>query len=143
MGIGRSIFRASVYVPTGFAHSIDAFFPFESPQWYMPFVTTLTLQSGDRDVLDRVVGDIKHRAERKGVELRGPHAESPVDISVPQSKRLTADGRSFKSWRYTVYERRMEVVGHDDFARNIVSQRFPDGIHIDIDVERVSTPGSR
>lgn len=108
----------------------------------MPFVTTLTLQSGDRDVLERVVGGIKHRAERKGVELRGPHAESPVDISVPQSKRLTADGRSFRHWQYTVYERRMEVVGHDDFAREVAGQAFPEGIHIDVDVERVSAPGT-
>ncbi len=108
----------------------------------MPFVTTLTLQSGDRDVLERVVGDIKSRAERKGVELRGPHAESPFDISVPQSRRLDDCGRSFRSWQYTVYERRMEIVGHDDFARDVASREFPDGIHLDVDVERVSTPGS-
>ena len=107
----------------------------------MPFVTTLTLQSGDRNVLERVVNDIKHRAERKGVELRGPHAESPVDISVPQSKRLDADGRSFRHWQYTVYERRMEVVGHDEFARDVTSREFPEGIHLDVDVERVSAPG--
>ncbi|MCQ4332420.1 uS10/mL48 family ribosomal protein [Natronomonas sp. F2-12] len=108
----------------------------------MPFVTTLTLQSGDRDVLERVVGGIKHRAERKGVELRGPHAESPIDVSVPQAKRLDADDRSFKHWQYTVYERRMEVVGHDDFARAVTEQEFPDGIRLDVEVERVSTPGS-
>ena len=108
----------------------------------MPFVTTLTLQSGDRDVLERVVGGIKHRAERKGVELRGPHAESPVDISVPQSKRLTDDDRSFRHWQYTVYERRMEVVGHDEFARDVAGQAFPDVIHVDIDVEKVSAPGT-
>ncbi|MDR9431450.1 MAG: uS10/mL48 family ribosomal protein [Natronomonas sp.] len=109
----------------------------------MPFVTTLMLQSGDRDVLERIVGDIKHRAERKGVELRGPHAESPADISVPQSKRLDAGGRSFRHWAYTVYERRMEIVGHDEFARDVAGQAFPEGIHLDVDVERVSAPGSR
>lgn len=109
----------------------------------MPFVTTLKLQSGDRDVLERVVGDIKERAERKGVELRGPHAESPYDSSVPQSKRLDADGARFPPWHYTVYSRTMEIVGHDDFARDVTSQRFPDGVHLDVDVERVSAPGSR
>ncbi|MFO7926646.1 30S ribosomal protein S10 [Natronomonas sp.] len=109
----------------------------------MPFVTTLTLQSGDRDVLERVVRDIKHRAERKGVELRGPHAESPVDRSVPQAKRLDASGQSFRHWAYTVYERRMEIVGHDDFARDVAGQAFPDGIHLDVDIERISAPGSR
>ena len=108
----------------------------------MPFVTTLTLQSGDRDVLERVASGIKNRAERKGVELRGPHAESPVDISVPQSKRLDADSESFRNWQYTVYERRIEVIGHDDFARQIASREFPAGVHLDVDVERVSTPGS-
>jgi len=109
----------------------------------MPFVTTLTFQSGDRAVLERVVGEIKSRAERKGVELRGPHAESPADVSVPQAKRLDADGRSFEYWAYTVYERRMEVVGHDEFAREVTERDLPDGIHIDVDVERVSAPGSR
>ncbi len=108
----------------------------------MPFVTTLTLQSGDRDVLDRVVRDIKHRAETKGVELRGPHAESPESVSVPQSKRLNASGTSFRHWNYTVYERRVEIIGYDEFARDVAGQNFPDGIHIDIDIERVSAPGS-
>ena len=107
----------------------------------MPFVTTLTLQSGDRDVLERVVGDIKSRAERKGVELRGPHAESPEDNSVPQTRRLAAHGGRFDPWRYTVYERRMEIVGHDEFARDVAGQEFPEGIHVDVDVERVSAPG--
>jgi ribosomal protein S10 len=107
----------------------------------MPFVTTLTLQSGDREVLERVVGDIKRRAERKGVELRGPHAESPMDHSVPQSARLDAGDDRFDPWRYTVYERRMEVVGHDEFARGVTEREFPEGVHLDVDVERVSTPG--
>jgi len=121
---------------------MDALLPVERPRDCMPFVTTLTLQSGDRDVLERVVGDIKHRAERKGVELRGPHAESPANVSVPQSKRLDSSDRSFKYWTYTVYERRMEVVGHDDFARSVAGQEFPEGIRLDVDVERVSAPGS-
>ncbi|CCQ35913.1 30S ribosomal protein S10b [Natronomonas moolapensis 8.8.11] len=108
----------------------------------MPFVTTLTLQSGDRAVLERVVGNIKGCAERKGVELRGPHAESPFDVSVPQSKRLDSSDRSFSYWTYTVYERRMEIVGHDDFARDVAGRAFPEGIRIDVDVERVSAPGS-
>jgi len=109
----------------------------------MPFVTTLTLQSGDRAVLERVVGDIKQRAERKGVELKGPHAETPVDRSVPQAKRCDAAGRRFSPWRYTVYIRRLEVVGHDEFARSVAEEPFPEGIHLDVDVERVSAPDGR
>lgn len=108
----------------------------------MPFVTTLTLQSGDRRVLERVATDIKERAEQKGVELKGPHAESPEDYAVPQSRRLDANSGSYPTWRYTVYERTMEVVGHDQFARAVSQRRFPDGIHLDVDVERVSAPGS-
>ncbi len=121
---------------------MDAFLPIERPREDMPFVTTLTLQSGDRDVLERVVGSIKGHAERKGVELRGPHAESPFDVSAPQSKRLDSDDRSFSYWTYTVYERRMEIVGHDDFARDVAGREFPEGIRIDVDIERVSAPGS-
>ena len=109
----------------------------------MPFVTTLTLQSGDRAVLERVVGDIKSRAERKGVELRGPHAESPAEKSVPQTKRLSAHGERYGPWHYTVYERWIEIIGHDEFARDVAEREFPPGVHIDVDVERVSAPGSR
>ncbi len=109
----------------------------------VPFVTTLTLQSGDRAVLERVVGDIKRRAERKGVELKGPHAETPADVSVPQSKRCDADGPRFSPWDYTVYIRRLEVVGHDEFARSVAEDPFPEGIHLDVDVERVSAPDGR
>ena len=109
----------------------------------MPFVTTLTLRSGDRAVLERVVGNIKERAERKGVELKGPHAASPVDYSVPQSKRLSASGARFSPWRYTVYVRRMKVVGHDEFASDVAQEPFPDGVHLDVDIERVSAPDGR
>ncbi len=107
----------------------------------MPFVTTLTLQSGDRATLDEVVGDIKAHAEQKGVELRGPHAETPHDKSVPQPKRLSVHGDRFEPWRYKVYERTLEVIGHDEFARSVTKRNLPSGIHLDVDVERVSTPG--
>ncbi len=109
----------------------------------MPFVTTLTLQSGDRDVLERVAGEIKERAERKGVELRGPHAASPTQYRVPSAKRLADDGRRFSSWNYTVYTRTMEVVGYDEFAREMAGRSLPAGVHLGVDVERVSAPGSR
>jgi ribosomal protein S10 len=109
----------------------------------MPFVTTLTLQSGDRAVLERVVGDIKRRAERKGVELKGPHAETPADRSVPQAKRCDAAGPRFSPWGYTVYIRRLEVVGHDNFARSVAEEPFPERVHLDVEVERVSAPDGR
>jgi ribosomal protein S10 len=109
----------------------------------VPFVTTLTLRSGDRAVLERVVGDIKRRAERKGVELKGPHAETPADRTVPQAKRCDAAGPRFPPWRYDVYIRRLEVVGHDGFARSVAEEPFPEGIHLDVEVERVSAPDGR
>ncbi|MFB6182970.1 MAG: 30S ribosomal protein S10 [Haloarculaceae archaeon] len=102
----------------------------------MPFVTKLTFQSGDRRTLDAVVDDIKKRAERKGAELKGPHPQSPIELRVPQSKHLSPDGGRFAPWEYTVYVRTIEVVGHDEFARSVTEQSFPDGIQIEAEIEQ-------
>jgi small subunit ribosomal protein S10 len=108
----------------------------------MPFVTKLAFQSGDRAVLDRVVTDIKETAERKGVDLKGPHTEPTRSLSVPQYKRLdTTD--TFQPWRYTVYKRTIEIIGYDDFARSVADRDYPAGIHVGIEVDRVKAPGSR
>lgn len=109
----------------------------------MPFVTTLTYRSGDRTTLERVVGEVKEQAERKGVELKGPRAEAQRTLSVPQHARLSADGGQFDPWRYTVYTRAVEVVGHDDFARSLADRDYPDGIHVDVEIEQQKTPGYR
>ncbi|PSP28269.1 30S ribosomal protein S10 [Halobacteriales archaeon QH_2_65_14] len=101
----------------------------------MPFVTRLTLKSGDGALLDSVVSDIKERAERKGVELKGPHPKPPDHYSVPQYKGLREDGH-FDSWVYTVYTRVIEIVDHNEFARDVAQQEFPDRIHISADVEQ-------
>jgi ribosomal protein S10 len=108
----------------------------------MPFVTKLTLESGDRHRLEDVVTTIKETAARKGVELKGPHPHPPDELRVPQHKRLVDDGDRFQPWAYTVYTRTIEVVGHDEFAREITARSFPTGVHIEVDVERVSAPGS-
>jgi ribosomal protein S10 len=102
----------------------------------MPFVTKLTFESGDRRLLDDVVDDIKGRAQRKGVELKGPHPQPPADYKVPQSKRLLADGGAFQSWTYTVYTRTIEIVGHDEFARDVTETEYPDRIHIEAELEQ-------
>lgn len=107
----------------------------------MPFVTTLTMQSGDRKTLDRVVTEIKTYAERKGAEFRGPHALSPATYRVPQLKRVD-NSESFSPWQYTVYERRIEIVGHDKVARDIAQRNLPRSIHMELNVEQVSAPGS-
>jgi ribosomal protein S10 len=107
----------------------------------MPFVTRLTLQSGDRERLERVVNDIKHRAARKGVEMRGPNPEPLQEVRVPQQKRLNDKGGAFDPWSYTVYVRTIAIVGHDEFARDVAGREYPSGIHMEADVERVRNTG--
>ena len=106
----------------------------------MPFVTTLTLRSGDSDRLDAVVSEIQTRAERKGVQLRGPHAEPPERYRVPQHK--TVDGGAFDPWSYTVYTRVVEVVDHNEFARRLAERDYPDSIHVTADIESFSRAGN-
>ncbi|ERH10905.1 MAG: SSU ribosomal protein S10P [halophilic archaeon J07HX64] len=100
----------------------------------MPFLTRLTFSSGDVDHLDSVVSELKQQAERKGVELRGPHAEPPARYSVPQHKGLGQG--TFDSWRYTVYTRTLEIVDHNQFARELAGRDYPDSIHVTADVEQ-------
>lgn len=107
----------------------------------MPFEMRLTLQSGDRQTLERVVGEIKERAERKGVEMRGPNPEPQRDVSVPLYRRLDPDGGQFEGWTYPVYVRRIVIVGHDGFARTVAGESFPSSVHVEAEVERVDSPG--
>ncbi len=101
----------------------------------MPFVTRLTLTSGDGDLLESVVSDIKQRAERKGAELRGPHPKPPRKIAVPLYKGFREDGE-FDTWEYTVYVRVIEIIDYSEFAREVAGRRYPDSIHIAADVEQ-------
>lgn len=108
----------------------------------MAFVTKLTLQSGDRAVLDSLVADIETAAERKGADVRGPHPEPPRTLRVPLQKRLEDDASSFDAWAYTVYTRTMEIVGHDEVTRQITTgTNFPDSVRVEAAVETVSAPG--
>lgn len=107
----------------------------------MPFVTRLTFESGDGDLLTDVVEEIKASAERKGVELKGPHPKPPTHRRVPQYKHLAGDG-TFDAWRYTVYTREIEIVDHNEFARDTAGQEYPDSIHLSVDVEQFSQTGS-
>ncbi|WP_254273881.1 uS10/mL48 family ribosomal protein [Haloarcula marina] len=108
----------------------------------MPFVTTLTLTSGDRHRLDDVVADIKDRAERKGVQLKGPRQDEPEKLHVPQSKSLGPDGGRFDPWEYTVFTRSLDIVGYDEFARSVAGEGLPPGMHLEVSVERKTPPGS-
>lgn len=108
----------------------------------MPFVTKLTLESGDRETLDRVVDQIKRTAEQKGVEFKGPASDPTTTLRVPLPKRLPGDGE-YDPWRYSVYSRTVRIVGHDDFARETAQGGFPRGVHVDVEVEQVKQPGHR
>lgn len=103
----------------------------------MTFVTRLTLQSGDRAVLDGEVEAIQRTVERKGAELKGPHSDPPVSTRVPQYKSLERDGEEFPAWDYTVYTRELEIVGHDEVARRIAHREFPAGVHVQAEVEQI------
>jgi small subunit ribosomal protein S10 len=103
----------------------------------MSFVTRLTFTSGDRATLDDVVGDVKDAARRKGVELNGPHATPPENLRVPLH-RTVAGERAFTEWSYTVYARRVDVVGHQAFAQSLAKRSYPDGVHVAVEVEQQS-----
>ncbi len=108
----------------------------------MTFVTSLTLESGDRAALDDIVGEIRDTVRRKGAELKGPHSDSPKQHFVSQYKQLDGEGDTFDSWSYTVYRRRVEIRGADDLARDIMTWDFPNSVHVTADIERVQHVGS-
>ncbi|MFB6121355.1 MAG: 30S ribosomal protein S10 [Halobacteriaceae archaeon] len=108
----------------------------------MTIVTRLTLSSGDRAALDGVVTDIKESAHRKGAQLKGPHSEAPTELSVPQYARLDGDDdERFDDWSYTVYTRRMEIVGHDALAQEIVDDGFPHSVRAEVELEQIRGAG--
>ncbi|WP_049941413.1 uS10/mL48 family ribosomal protein [Halorhabdus utahensis] len=102
----------------------------------MPFAMTLTVESGDRYVLEDVVTEIKEAAEQKGVQLKGPHPQAPQELRVPQSADLSADGNRLDPWHYTVFTRTIEIIGHDEFARDVTEWDFPERVHIGVSVEQ-------
>lgn len=104
----------------------------------MTFVTRLKLQSGNRPALDNVVDEIRSKAEQKGADLRGPHSAPPEHLDVPQYKSTAGDEvRQFPSWDYTVYTRQLEIVGHNKLARQVAEFDFPDGVHVEAELEQV------
>lgn len=122
---------------------MDELFPAAGPLRGVPYVTTITLASGDRHRLEKTVTDIKETATRKGVELKGPHPSPPEEFRVPQSKTLGPDAGHFEAWTYTVYARTIEIVGHEEFARNVAGEAYPDSIHLSVDVNQRSSVGGR
>jgi len=107
----------------------------------MTTVTKLRLSSGDRGTLDSVVSEIVSVVERKGADLRGPHTKPPTEYRVPRSKTLTGEGERFEPWDYTVYTRKIEIVGHEGAARVAATWEFPSAVHVEIELDRIRTVG--
>lgn len=109
----------------------------------MTFVTKMTLQSGDRRLLESIVSDIQSMASRKGAELKGPHHSPSRELHIPQHKSLSDGERGrFSDWKYTVYERALTIVGANETARRIVQQTdFPDSIHVEVELEQIQPMG--
>lgn len=108
----------------------------------MPFVTRLVLTSGDRGALDGVVEEVKRSAERKGLDLRGPHTDPPERYSVPLYKRSPPDdARRYSPWSYTVYERTLEFTGHDGTVRSLLATVVPRGVRRTVEVSQVRSAG--
>jgi len=101
----------------------------------MTFVTKLRFQSGNRYELESAVDDLKAMIERKGAECKGPHADPPEQIAVPQHRRLQP-GEEFPAWDYTVYSRKLEIHGNDHIAREVGHMDFPESLHVEIEVEQ-------
>lgn len=108
----------------------------------MTFVTKLSLQSGDRAVLEDTVSELVATVERKGAECKGPHSSPAKTLRVPQYKRLQA-GDKFSPWEHSVYTREMEIHGADDIAREVTTQEFPDSIHVEVEIDQKKPLGHR
>lgn len=108
----------------------------------MPYVTTLTLRSGDRVTLDEVVEDLRRTAEQKGIELKGPHTHPPETYRVPLYRRPATASGEFPPWTYTVYERVLSLGGHDASVRRLADRDFPDGVFVSLEIEQVHQSSS-
>lgn len=108
----------------------------------MPFVTTLSLQSGDRAALEAVVEAVQQTARRKGIELKGPHTDPAIECHAPLYWNLQGGESAFETWDYAVYERRLRIVGHETVARRIAGRELPESVRVEVDVEQVRSSGS-
>lgn len=98
----------------------------------MSVVTTLRLESGDRQLLESVVDELCATAEQKGAELNGPHSYPPIHHAVPQYEDI--DGDAYTTWEYTVYRRELSVVGHDGLAKELAQWSFPAAVNVELEL---------
>lgn len=102
----------------------------------MTVVTRFSFKSGDREALDAVVDDIVDTARRKGAEMKGPHRDPPEDLEVRLYPNLDGESRGDPvNWTYTVFQRRIELRGYDELAREFLAREYPDSIQVEAEVE--------
>mgnify|MGYP000311727518 FL=1 len=106
----------------------------------MTYVTKLRLESGDREQLDAVVTDLKQTVERKGGECKGPHAAPSASVRVPLFDRVDA-GEPFTLWDQPVYGRRLEIYGNERIVGELTERRFPDSIHVEVEIDQHKPAG--
>jgi len=102
----------------------------------MTVVTRFSLKSGDREALDAVVEDIVDAAHRKGAEMKGPHQDPPEDLEVALYPHLDGAARGdLENWTYTVFQRRIELRGYEELAREFLARDYPDSIQVEAEVK--------
>lgn len=106
----------------------------------MTTVTRIRLRSGDREALEAVVARITRTCRRKGAEFKGPHSDSPEGFEVPLYQRLDGDPDThFDTWSYTVFQRRLELRGYEELARNLLEWDFPPSVRVEATVEQIQS----
>ncbi|MFB6187175.1 MAG: 30S ribosomal protein S10 [Halobacteriaceae archaeon] len=99
----------------------------------------ITLKSGDKQTLERVVTNLKDQAQRKGIEVKGPHTDPPVEYQLPLFECLDASAaKYFDQWTYTVYSRRLQISGHNENLRDLLDQQFPESIKVELELDQPS-----
>lgn len=106
----------------------------------MTTATRIRLRSGDREALEAVVERITGVFRRKGAEFKGPHSDSPERVRAPLYARLDGDPDTrYPDWSYSVYQRRLELRGHDALARDILEWDFPSSVKVEVTVEQFTS----
>lgn len=100
----------------------------------MPYRARLELVSGDREALDASVDRLRQLADRKGANVTGPHARPTREIDVPLYRHHDAD-EPRATWRYRVYTRHLEVVGHESVTRAIANVPIDPAVSVSFNVE--------
>lgn len=104
----------------------------------MPYRTRLELTSGDRVALDATIDRIRTMVERKGANLAGPHTRPTEEVEVPLYKSHRGEDR-FRPWRYAIYRRELEIVGHEGVAREMAAFELPSSIHVTLTIQEIGT----